>query len=335
MKDEGGKTKEERRRKKDDKKYIPHPSSHVPRYIVFIVGPTATGKTDAAYLLARQLNCEVVSCDSMLVYKEASVIISKPSDKILKEVPHHFVDIISVKDSYSVFEYYKEASEKIRNLFSKGGSVIVCGGSGLYAKALLDGVFEGVGENKELRCQLERKAREYGSQYLYKELEKVDTETAAKISPNDLKRVIRALEVYTISGVPLSRKKKEACGIYNELPVKVFGLRLNRPQMYDRINKRVDRMVEAGAVSEVKELLKLDLSVTAGKIIGVKELSSFLKNESSLDEAMENMKRNTRRFAKRQVTWFGADKRIEWIDVDNMTSEQIKNIIINNVGAGL
>lgn len=299
--------------------------------IIFIIGPTATGKSEVGYLLARQLKGEVISCDSMLVYKEASIITSKPPREMLKEIPHHFVDIISVKDSYSVYDYYKAASAKIRGLFNRGISVIVCGGSGLYMKALLDGIFEGCAENKELRRQLAEKAKERGGRCLYEELERVDKETAKMLSPNDLKRVIRALEVYYSSAAPLSQKKKTSSGIYKELPIKIFGLRLNRDELYSRINQRADKMIEAGAVGEVEKLLKQNLGITAAKIIGVSELAAFLRKESSLVQAVDKMKRNTRRFAKRQVTWFKADKRIEWIDVDTLTIEQVKDSIVDKI----
>jgi tRNA dimethylallyltransferase len=295
--------------------------------IIFIIGPTATGKTEAAYLLARHLGAEVVSSDSMLIYKEPRIITSKPSDNILEEVPHHFVNIISVQDSYSVFDYYCQALEKIKKLFDAGKPVIVCGGSGLYIKAILDGIFEGVGKDEDLRKALEEKAQKHGNQYLFDELKEVDEDSAKKISPNDLKRIIRALEVYYSSGTPISKKKQEAKGIFGKLPVRIFGLTLPRDLLYDRINRRVDEMFDAGAVEEVKSLLKLNLSGTAEKIIGVKEIEGFLKNKCDEKEARENMKRNTRRFAKRQITWFKRDKRIEWVDIDNRTPEEVKDMI--------
>lgn len=296
--------------------------------IIFIVGPTATGKTQAAYLLACQLNAEIISCDSMLVYQEPEIITSKPCAKILNDVPHHFINMISVSDSYNVFDYYQSAIKKINSLIACGTQVIVCGGSGLYVKAILDGIFEGVGQDEELRKILEERAEKNGTREVYDELSKVDPDTAAKISPADLKRIIRALEVYYRSGVSLSKKKKEARGIYGKLPVKLFGLTVNRSALYDRINLRVDEMIDHGAIDEVKKLLGFKLSRTAQKIIGINEISAYLNGKCSLDEAKENMKRNTRRFAKRQVTWFKADKRIEWIDVDNFTPEQVKDEIL-------
>lgn len=295
--------------------------------IIFIVGPTATGKTEVAYELAKRLNAEIISADSMLFYKEASIVTSKPPDYILKEIKHHFVGNISVEDSCSVFDYFTEADKLIRGLFEKGIPQIVCGGSGLYIKALLDGIFKGVGEDSQLRKELEEKAEKFGKEYLYEELRKVDPETAAKAK--DLRRIIRALEVYRLTGVPLSKKKKEAEGLWEKLPIKIFGLNFKREMLYERINKRVDNMFEAGAVEEVKELLKLNLSVTAEKIIGIKEISGYLKGEYNIEQAKELMKKNTRNFAKRQLTWFRADKRIEWIERDNLTLERAADRLIS------
>ena len=295
--------------------------------IFFIVGPTATGKTEIAYQLARQIKGEIVSCDSMVFYKEPSVITSKPPQHMRDCVKHHFVGNISVESTYSVFDYFSEADRLINELAGKNVAQVVCGGSGLYIKALLDGIFAGAGEDNKLRKELEEKAKKFGKEYLYEELKRVDPETAAKAK--DLRRIIRALEVYRLTGVPLSKKKKEADGLWGKLPIKIFGLTFKREKLYERINNRVDVMFENGAVEEVKELLKLNLSVTSEKIIGIKEISGYLKGEYNIEQAKELMKKNTRNFAKRQMTWFRRDKRIEWISADDLTPEQIKENIIN------
>lgn len=161
---------------------------------------------------------------------------------------------------------------------------------------------------------------------MYEELKKVDPETAAKV--NDLRRIIRALEVYHLTGLPLSKKKQEAKGLWGSLPIKIFGLSLKREALYDRINKRVDEMLDKGAVKEVENLLKLDLSLTAKKIIGIKEIDGFSKGEYNIETAKELMKKNTRHLAKRQITWFKADRRIEWVDVDSLTPAQVKDEIV-------
>lgn len=296
--------------------------------VIFVVGPTAAGKTEVSFLLARCLKGEVISCDSMLVYKELRVITDSPDDKVLAQVPHHFVRIISVKETFNVFDFYKEAVKKIEELSGKNIPVIVCGGSGLYMKAILDGIFEGPGKNEQLRKELEAR----GKQSLYEELRKVDKETAEKISPNDLRRIVRALEVYYSAGIPISLKKQQTRGLYGKLPIRIFGLQLERELLYQRINARVDEMWEKGVVHEVAKLLRYDLSFTAQKIIGIKEIASFLRGDCVEQEAVELMKKNTRNFAKRQMTWFRNDKRIEWINADNLLAADIKKIILGKGG---
>ncbi|MDP2922816.1 MAG: tRNA (adenosine(37)-N6)-dimethylallyltransferase MiaA [Candidatus Omnitrophota bacterium] len=297
--------------------------------VIFIVGPTAAGKTEVAYQLARRLKAEIISCDSMVIYKEPRIITSKPPEYMLREIPHHFIDIVSVSETYCVFDYLISATKSIQDIFARICPVVVCGGSGLYVKAILDGIFEGVGKDTDLRKSLEEQAKTHGKEYLYEELKKVDPETAAKVS--DIRRIIRALEVYHLTGLPLSKKKQEAKGLWGSLPIKIFGLEFTRQMLYDRINKRVDEMFEKGAVEEVEGLLKMNLSLTAKKIIGIKEISGYLKGEYNIEEAKGFMKKNTRNLAKRQITWFKADKRIEWINADGLTSDKIKETIIKNV----
>ncbi|MDD5430563.1 MAG: tRNA (adenosine(37)-N6)-dimethylallyltransferase MiaA [Candidatus Omnitrophica bacterium] len=300
-------------------------------HIIFIVGPTAIGKTGLSVYLAEKLKAEIFSADSMLIYRGADIITSKPGRDILEKIPHHFINIISPEEPYSVFDYYSQALGDIRQLYKKGKNVIVCGGSGLYIKALLDGVFQGPGKNQDLRSQLSEEVENCGNQAIYKKLQSVDAEAASKISPNDTRRIIRALEVCYASGSTFSELKKEAKGLRGELPLKIFGLNIKRQLLYDRINKRVDEMFEAGAIEEVKKLLKMNLSLTAGKIIGVKEIRAYLDGDLSLDEAKELMKKNTRNFAKRQLTWFRKDKEIEWMDTGARTTENIGEEIVNKL----
>ena len=299
--------------------------------IIFIVGPTATAKTETSFLLAKHLKGEIISCDSMLFYKEPEIIVSCPPDYMLKEIAHHFVGIISVKDTYNVFEYYCRAAEKIEELYKKDIAVTVCGGSGLYIKALLDGIFSGAGKDEQLRKKLEERARIDGSEVLFNELQKHDPAASEKISPNDTRRIVRALEVYYSSAIPISKQQEKAEGLYNKLPIRVFGLRLPKAELYQRINKRTEEMFAQGAVNEVKNLLNYDLSLTAQKIIGIKEIKGYLDGKYDLDAAKEAMKRNTRRFAKRQTTWFKKDKRIEWIDIDKFSAQDIKSEILKRI----
>lgn len=296
--------------------------------VIFIVGPTATGKTAVSFLLARKLQAEIVSADAMLIYEEPSIITSKPPAHMLEAVKHYFVGMVKVRDSYSVFDYFSLASKVIEDLVNKDIPVIVCGGSGLYVKAILDGIFKGPGKDEALRKKLAEAAKDYGNEYLYQELEKVDSKSAEKISSNDLRRIIRALEVYYLSGAPLSEKKKEAVGLWGKLPIEIFGLRLERKDIYERINKRTDEMFDQGAVNEVRDLLSMNLSLTARKILGISEIEDFLTGKVNVEEAREMLKKNTRNFAKRQKTWFKKDKRIQWIDTDELSTEQVTDAIL-------
>jgi tRNA dimethylallyltransferase len=299
--------------------------------ITFIVGPTATGKSEVSYLLAKEICGEIVSADSMLIYKEPEITTAKPSYKILNQIKHHFVGTMSVRESYSVFDYYRSATRIIRELFSKGIPVIVCGGSGLYLKALLDGIFEGAGKNEGLRKKLEEQAGLYGTEYLYDKLKNLDEPSAKRISPQDLRRIIRALEVYYLTGTPLSEKQMYSFGLYDNLPIKIFGFRLERKELYRRIEQRVDKMFTQGAADEVSGLRQFNLSLTSRKIIGISEIGEFLDGKIKEDQALSKMKINTRRFAKRQITWFKKDKRIEWLDIDNLTPANIKEEILSRM----
>ena len=300
--------------------------------IVFVVGPTATGKTELAFDIARKIGGEIVSADSMLVYKEPCIITSKPPCFMLKKVKHHFVNIVSVKDEYDVSQYHKKASAIIKSLFERKVPVIVCGGTGLYMKILLDGIFKGASKDESLREGFIKEAEIKGKDALHKRLMEVDPESAEKIKPNDLKRIVRALEVYLLTGVPISELQKTKEGIWGNYPVEIFGLRLERAFLYEKINKRVDEMVELGAVEEVRKLISLPLSLTAGKIIGINELKRVINEDCSLEEAKSLMSKNTRNFAKRQVTWFKKDKRINWINIETRSTEEIAEKILKGNG---
>ncbi len=182
-----------------------------------------------------------------------------------------------------------------------------------------------------MRQALEERAKTFGSEYLFKELVRIDPESAKKIYPQDSRRIIRAIEVYHTSGKPISNMHKERQGLYEKLPIKIFGLRLIKARLYERINERTDKMFNSGVQEEVKELLKLNLSLTAKKIIGIKEIEEFLEGKLTEKEAQELMKKNTRNFAKRQITWFKKDERVEWIDVDSKRPEEIKNEILTKL----
>jgi tRNA dimethylallyltransferase len=299
--------------------------------IIFIVGPTASGKSETAFFLARKLQAEIISGDSMLVYKEPAVITAAPKKAMLKAVKHHFVGIISVRRKYSVFDYYTKAVKLIKELSKKNVPLIVCGGSGLYIKALCDGIFEGAVSDKDIRAELNERAEKEGLEILHRELLAVDKEAAGKISQNDKRRIIRALEVYHASGEPISGKQKQAKGICGEFNTRIFGLRLARERLYQQINLRCQKMFQEGGIDEVKILQEEKLSLTASKIIGLKEIAAFLRGAISRQEALSLMQKNTRNFAKRQMTWFNKDKRVEWIDVDTMKPPTIADEIFKRI----
>lgn len=282
--------------------------------IVFIVGPTAVGKTEAAVCIAKKLKAEIISCDSMQIYKGMDIITSKPAPALRAKVPHYLISMLSLTKEYNVSEYRKEALKIIKKIIKRGKLPLFVGGTGLYMSILVDGLFEGGKENKEIRARLYKQAEALGSNYLYKKLQDVDPEAAGKIHPNDLKRIVRALEVFKATGKPISYLQKQRKGLAAEYDVTILCLNMEREILYKRIGERVDKMFESGLLKEVKRLLKSKLSRTASGAIGIKELKGYFDGLYGLEEAKELMKRNSRVYAKRQLTWFRKDKRIKWIE---------------------
>lgn len=285
--------------------------------IIFIVGPTAVGKTEVTLALSKRIPLEVVSCDSMQVYKEMEVISCKPSRKLRKELPHHMVDVVSVKEDYSVADYARGARLAIKNILD-GEARLPCvvGGSGLYMSVLLDGLFTQNAQDSEMREALKNEAQALGSQCLHDRLKKIDAAAAAKIHPNDTRRIIRALEVFQLTQKPISQWQKERSGLWGKFPIGIFCLNRQRPELYQRIDRRVEMMFERGLVKEVQGLLKYKLSKTAGGVIGIKEVKGYLDGEYALDAAKALVKQDTRRYAKRQLTWFRKDQRLQWLEID-------------------
>lgn len=300
--------------------------------IVFLVGPTAIGKTEVAAILAKKMNTEIVSCDSMQVYRGMDILTSKPAPALRKEAKHHLIDILSPAQEYNVSRYCKEAGKKIREILAKGRVPLVVGGTGLYMSMLIDGIFQVKSEDKGLRLKLTQEAKKHGSPYLYKKLKKVDPQAAFKIHPNDAKRIIRALEVFLSTGKQISRLQKDRKGLSQDHDLKIFCLDMERDKLYRRIEARVDKMFKAGLVAEVKKLLKLRLSKTSRWAIGIREIKGYLEGLYDLEEAKRQMKRNSCLYAKRQLTWFRKDKRIKWIEV---ADKETPALIANRVGTVL
>lgn len=284
-----------------------------------MVGPTAVGKTELALKLAPQIAAEIISCDSMQVYVGMDIGTSKPTLQQRGLVKHHLVDSIFTRQEYSAADYREDANRIIRQLFRESKTPLVVGGSGLYYKALVDGIFAGPAKNPQLRHELYMEARTKGNEFLYGKLQELDPDTAVKLHPNDTRRIVRALEVYYSSGVPISLLRKKTVGLANEFDIIVWGLNRPRNELYQRIEERVEEMFDSGIVEEVKRLKENAITQIAQQSLGYKEVLSFLEGRFALDETKELLKRNTRRFAKRQLTWFRADKRIEWIGLDENT----------------
>jgi tRNA dimethylallyltransferase len=285
--------------------------------MVLILGVTASGKGRAAFELARELEGEIVSVDSMKVYRRMDIGTAKPSSEARQQVRYHMIDIVEPSESFSVGLFLEGANAAIDDIRSRGKAVIAVGGTALYIKALLYGLFEGPGSDEQVRAELRAGAAAEGLAALHRELVRVDPEAADRINVNDAKRIIRALEVYQLTGKPISSFQKQ---FEAERPLHdwtIIGLRRERPIESRRINARVKRMIDEGLVDEVKSLLAEDkpLSQQARCAIGYAEITEHLEGRMSLDDAVELIKKNTRRLAKGQRTWFKTFRPMHWIDI--------------------
>jgi len=299
--------------------------------VVFIVGPTAIGKTALAVKLAAKVKGEVISCDSMQVYKGIKILSQAPSPKESGKIPYHLINFLSPSREFSVAGFIEMARRLIKDILARKKVPIVAGGSGLYVKGLIDGLFQSPEADDKFRKKMYALAQRYGSRYLHKKLKVIDPGSAGSIHENDTKRIIRALEIWRSTGKTMTELKKETKGISGIYNIRMFGLTAPRDIIYNRINNRVDDMIRAGALKEARKIYRKKLSKTAKAIIGFKEFSAFLSGEYDLDAATECMKRNTRRFAKRQLTWFRADERIKWFDVSKVSEREIINRICHQV----
>ena len=290
-----------------------------PNTLIVVVGPTASGKTALAIDLAKAVNGEIVSADSMQIYEGMDIATAKPLPEELAAVPHHLIGFVPVETPFSVADYAVLARTAINEIMNRGKTPILCGGTGLYVKAIIDNVqySETIPSDELLRERLRLFAEQNGNDALWKRLEMIDPETARRIHPNNVGRVIRAIEVMEVSG--RSIREHEADSRREPCPYHVIELGLryqDREKLYQRINQRVDKMVEMGLPEEVKTAREKGLTATAAQAIGCKELYGWLDGDETLAEALERLKQSTRRYAKRQLTWFGADRRVHWIEPD-------------------
>lgn len=291
---------------------------------ILILGVTASGKGRLAFELAKATNAEVISVDSMKVYRRMVIGTAKPSVEARQQVRYHLIDVVEPSESFSVGTFLELAQTAVKEITNRGKHIIAVGGTALYIKALLYGLFEGPGSDEKIRAQLQQRAQNEGLEQLHRELEQIDTVAAANIHPNDAKRIIRALEVHRITGKPISSLQKQFDADKPRDNWIVIGLRRDRKEQSRRINARVKRMLESGLVEEVKSLLaeQNPLSKQARCAIGYAEIIDYLNGATDIETATELIKKNTRRFAKNQRTWFKTFKDVNWLDIRPEESTQ-------------
>jgi len=303
--------------------------------VIVIVGPTCSGKSNLSLKLAQLLPSEIISADSRQIYIHLNIGTAKPSKEQLKKTSHHLIDTLDPSENYDASLFEKDAEKIINQIHNKNKTPIVVGGSGLYIKALIDGIFDTADRNEEYRKELSQQRKEFGNDFLYEELKKVDPESASKMLPQNWKRVIRALEVFHSTGESiLTHHQKQSNQKNRNYNYKQFGLNWERSILYENIDARVDEMLENGFVEEVKNILNhgYDKHLNSLNSVGYKEIIQYLDGKISFDRANELMKRNTRHYAKRQMTWFRKDERIHWFDVnDNRELDQIAKKIIQTL----
>jgi len=284
---------------------------------ILILGVTASGKSRLGFDLAKMLNTEIISIDSMKVYKRMNIGTAKPDIQRRRQVKYHMIDTVEPSGAFSVASFLEDANNIIDSITAKNKPAIAVGGTALYIKALLYGLFEGPPADPQIRNELQKLADADGLANLHKQLSETDPEAAQRIHPNDAKRIIRALEVFKLTGKPISSFQKQFDSDNQSDDWTIIGLRREKEIESKRINLRVKKMIEAGLVDEVKSLLAEDkpLSKQAACAIGYAEIISHLTNRLSLEDAVELIKKNTRHLAKHQRTWFKTFKNVNWIDV--------------------
>jgi tRNA dimethylallyltransferase len=298
--------------------------------IVIVQGPTASGKSDLAVRLAQEFSGEIINADSMQVYRGMDIGSAKPSRQMLDSVPHHLVSIIEPDQPFSAADFCRAAHEAIRDIHRRGNKAIIVGGTGLYIKVLTRGLIDSPGGDETIRSELGAFAAKYGNLELYRRLSVVDPVTADKLHPNDLLRIIRALEVLQMTGRPISELRNEhrfgdTTG-YRYLKV---GIAIDREELYRRIDDRVERMMEIGLVEEVEGLFAKGYSPMLKPMLslGYRQICDFLMGKYTLQEAVRLIKRDTRRYAKRQMTWFRRDNEIIWFEYSANIAIISENVI--------
>lgn len=296
--------------------------------VIVICGPTASGKTALSIELAKRINGEIISCDSMQIYKEMDIGTAKPTIEEMQGIKHYLIDFVYPDERYSVADYKKDAKIAIKEILQKGKVPIIVGGTGLYVDSLIYEIeYPNIEFDEEYRQELERIAEQDGLEKLYKQAKEIDPEAIKKISQNDKKRILRILEIYHATGKNKTEQEKESRKKEVEYNYKVYALDWERKKLYERINRRVDIMLEQGLIEEVKKIYqKYEKFPTAMQGLGYKEVVEYLNKEITKEEMIEKIKQETRRYAKRQLTWFRKNKQTIWINAENELEENIKFI---------
>ena len=295
--------------------------------IVVIVGPTASGKTALSISLAKKYDAEIISADSMQVYKGMNIATAKPDAEEMQGIAHHLIDCVDTDKKFSVAEYLERAREALSDIRKRGKNIIVVGGTGLYVNSLVDNIQFEPEEQNELRESLNNELAKFGGAYMLEKLSKLDPEYAKNLHQNDHGRIIRGIEINLVFKHNVSEHKelsRAQDSPYNSLMIGISYS--DRQNLYDRIDMRVDKMMDMGLLEETKSFFgKLDSNKTAVQAIGYKELFPYISGEISLDEAVNNLKKATRNYAKRQLTWFRKDARINWLFADELGTDELKN----------
>ena len=296
--------------------------------LLCLLGPTAVGKTEIAIELAQHLNAEIISVDSRQIYRQMDIGTAKPTLEERQAARHHLIDCVNISQPFSVADYQSLVDTAITDIQNRGKQVLLVGGAGLYFRAIVDGLFEGPGADPALREQLEQEAAQHGVEVLHERLHVCDPASADRIHPNNIVRVIRALEVYELTGTPMSELQQQWHPEKQRYPFIAFCLTMPRALLYRRIEQRVDIMLANGLIAEVETLLAAGYAcdTVALQSFGYRELIAYLDGNCTYMEAITQLKQNTRRFAKRQLTWFRKDTRLEWLD-RNLTQDIVTHLL--------
>ena len=292
---------------------------------IVVVGATASGKTALGVHIAKRFNGEVISADSMQIYKGMDIATAKPTTEEMDGIKHHLIDFIDVQSQYSVSNYCDDAKDVFDKIIENDKLPVIVGGTGLYIDSFLSNTkFLEAASSDNIRKELLLEAEKNGVESLYEQLKAIDPDAAKNIHPNNTVRVVRALEIYRTTGKTLTEQNKLSHAVESDIEPLYIGINYaDRENLYNRINLRVDLMLEAGLLEEAKDFFKMNPSKTAFNAIGYKELKPFIDGDLAFDVCVENLKRETRRYAKRQITWFKRNKNINWVYADKLSKEEL------------